>query len=192
MTFGGLDVLLKLVRALVFLFDIITFPIYKLLQQPWKERTKQNHGKVSKLNGFIKIMFIIYFHRISLTMSNPIQFLQVVNTVNNSETIAFLRQNGDSGMFNEIIVRNGVDTMTKAFNYAVQKYGEKECLGTRQILGKIVVIKDLKVYKLNFRLQIIRLKYTSFICTTFYQVKKTKCRKMERFLQNWLWASTNG
>ena len=74
-------------------------------------------------------------------MSNPFQFLQVVNTVNNSETIAFLRQNGDSGMFNEIIVRNGVDTMTKAFNYAVQKYGEKECLGTRQILGKIEVMK---------------------------------------------------
>lgn len=41
-------------------------------------------------------------------------------------------------MFKEIIVRNGVDTMTKAFNYAVQKYGEKECLGTRQILGNIL------------------------------------------------------
>ena len=55
--------------------------------------------------------------------------------MNNSETVAFLRRNGDSEMFKEIIVRNGVDTMTKAFNYAVHKYGEKECLGTRQILG---------------------------------------------------------
>ena len=59
-----------------------------------------------------------------------------MNTVNTNETIAYLRKNGDSEMFKEIIVRNGVDTMTKAFNYAVQKYGEKECLGTRQILGK--------------------------------------------------------
>ena len=43
-------------------------------------------------------------------------------------------------MFKEIIVRNRVDTMTKAFNYAVKKYGEKECLGTRQILGKELLI----------------------------------------------------
>ena len=46
MTITGLDVLLKLLKVVVFLFDVITFPIYKLLQQPWKERTKQNHGKV--------------------------------------------------------------------------------------------------------------------------------------------------
>ena len=42
----GVDVALYLLRVFVFLFDMITFPIYKLLQQPWKERTKQNHGKV--------------------------------------------------------------------------------------------------------------------------------------------------
>ena len=42
----GVDVALYLLRVFVFLFDIITSPIYKLLQQPWKERTKQNHGKV--------------------------------------------------------------------------------------------------------------------------------------------------
>ena len=69
-----------------------------------------------------------------------ISITQVVKTMNNSETVAFLRQNGDSEMFKEIIVRNGVDTMTKAFNYAVHKYGEKECLGTRQILGNIWMI----------------------------------------------------
>ena len=53
MTITGLDVLLKLLKVVVFLFDVITFPIYKLLQQPWKERTKQNHGKVfSNLTDF--------------------------------------------------------------------------------------------------------------------------------------------
>ena len=46
MAVQGVDVALYLLRVFVFLFDIITFPIYKLLQQPWKERTKQNHGKV--------------------------------------------------------------------------------------------------------------------------------------------------
>ena len=53
-------------------------------------------------------------------------------------------------MFKEIIVRNGVDTMTKAFNYAVQKYGEKECLGTRQVLGKPLSIHNSYIlFKLN-------------------------------------------
>jgi long-chain acyl-CoA synthetase len=28
-----------------------------------------------------------------------------------------------------------VDTVTKGFNYAVKKFGNRECLGTRQILG---------------------------------------------------------
>lgn len=27
--------------------------------------------------------------------------------------------------------------MTKAFNYAVTKFGEKQCLGTREVLGEM-------------------------------------------------------
>ena len=38
-------------------------------------------------------------------------------------------------MYNEIIIKNKVDTVTKAFNYAVEKYGNRDCLGTRQVLG---------------------------------------------------------
>ena len=51
MSLTGLDVALHIVRVIVFLFDLVTFPFYKLLQQPWKERTKQNHGKVRILNS---------------------------------------------------------------------------------------------------------------------------------------------
>ena len=28
-----------------------------------------------------------------------------------------------------------VETMTQAFNYAVKKFGSRECLGTREVLG---------------------------------------------------------
>ena len=68
---------------------------------------------------------------------------QVINTDNNNEKVAFLREKGESKMYEEIIVQNGVDTVTKAFNYAVQKYGNKDCLGTRQILGKIQTFCNL-------------------------------------------------
>ena len=42
-------------------------------------------------------------------------------------------------MYQEFIVRAKVDTVTKAFNYAVQKYQDKDCLGTRQVLGRFFV-----------------------------------------------------
>ena len=38
--------------------------------------------------------------------------------------------------------------MTKSFNYAVQKYGQKSCLGTREILGEEdEVQKNGKLFK---------------------------------------------
>ena len=41
-----------------------------------------------------------------------------------------------------------MDTLTKAFNFAVEKYGEKEFLGTREVLGEHdEVQKDGKVFK---------------------------------------------
>ena len=43
-----LDVVLGVFRVVVFVYDVITFPIYALAQQKWKDRTKQDLGKVSK------------------------------------------------------------------------------------------------------------------------------------------------
>ena len=75
MTITGLDVLLKLLKVVVFLFDVITFPIYKLLQQPWKERTKQNHGKVfSNLTDFWGNVEQSISYKTSIKISNLIQF----------------------------------------------------------------------------------------------------------------------
>jgi long-chain acyl-CoA synthetase len=39
-------------------------------------------------------------------------------------------------MYQEIIVRGKVDTVTKSFNFAVNKFGDRECLGTREVLGE--------------------------------------------------------
>ena len=62
--------------------------------------------------------------------------------------VSFRRDKGQSAIYQEIIVRNKVDTVTKAFNYAVKKYGGKECLGTREILGiEDEVQKSGKVFK---------------------------------------------
>ena len=45
-----------------------------------------------------------------------------------------------------------MDTVTKAFNYAVQKYQDKDCLGTRQILGTLIEQLPLLITLLLFYL----------------------------------------
>ena len=44
-----IDVVLGFFKVVTFVYDIVTFPIYGLTQQSWKDRTKQNLGQVSYL-----------------------------------------------------------------------------------------------------------------------------------------------
>ena len=49
--------------------------------------------------------------------------------------VSFTRVNGSSKLYDEIFVEGKVDTIQKAVDYAIAKHQDKECLGTRQILG---------------------------------------------------------
>jgi len=66
-----------------------------------------------------------------------------------SEEVSWRRdKSNNNAVYKEIIIDNKVDTVTKAFNYAVTKYKEKQCLGTREVLGEEdEVQKDGKVFK---------------------------------------------
>ena len=61
---------------------------------------------------------------------------QVENVETRDRAVTFQRHKGNSKIYQEIIVEGKVDTVTKAFNFAVQKYGERDCIGTREILGE--------------------------------------------------------
>ncbi len=41
-----LDLLFTVIQCVVFLYDVVTFPVYSATRQSWKERTKQNLGPV--------------------------------------------------------------------------------------------------------------------------------------------------
>ncbi len=99
------DIFLSVVKAVVFVYDLVSYPLYAIAQTPRSEKTKQ------KALG------------------------RVVMTSSDDAAAAFKRERGDSPIYEEIIVRNNVDTVTKAFDYAVKKYGSRECLGTRDVLG---------------------------------------------------------
>ena len=49
--------------------------------------------------------------------------------------VSFTREMGQSKLYEEIIVKGKVDTISKAFEYVVRTFQHQDCLGTRQILG---------------------------------------------------------
>jgi len=64
------------------------------------------------------------------------------------ENVSFRRDKGNSPIYQEIIVNGKVDTVTKSFNYAVNKYKSRSCLGTREVLGEEdEVQKNGKLFK---------------------------------------------
>ena len=57
-------------------------------------------------------------------------------TEKSNKAVTFKREKGASQIYQEIIVEGKVDTVTKAFNYAVRKFGDRDCIGTREVLGE--------------------------------------------------------
>jgi len=103
-----MDVVLTIAQVVVFVYDVVTFPIYKFLSralEPVKPKSTTPDAYLVK---------------------------------ESSEEIRWRRDvSSENVVYKEIIIDNKVDTVTKAFNYAVTKYGEKQCLGTRQVLGEM-------------------------------------------------------
>jgi len=113
-----IDLVLGIFKVVTFVYDIVTFPIYGMTSVNWKERTRQNLGNV-------------------------------VNVESSDKAVTFRRDKGtNSDIYQEIIVKGKVDTVTKAFNFAVNKYGDQECIGTREVLGETDEVQSSgKVFK---------------------------------------------
>jgi len=101
-----LDILFLPIRFLVFLYDVVTFPIFYFLQKPWiksdRVRKSQKWHHVSKPGEYVGM-------------------IQDTST--------------DNEAFRELILNDGIDTVDKVWKNAVTKYDEKLCLGTRQVFG---------------------------------------------------------
>ena len=64
--------------------------------------------------------------KVPLLQNNYLRFSQVVNVESNNKAVTFRRDKGqNSDIYQEIIVKGKVDTVTKAFNFAVNKYGDQ-------------------------------------------------------------------
>jgi len=113
------EIFLTLAQVVVFLYDLITYPVYKALARMQAEKREKS--------------------------STPRAFM----VKQSSQEVSWRREKSqENAVYKEYIIDNKVDTVTKAFNYAVAKYGNKNCLGTRQILGETEEMqKNGKMFK---------------------------------------------
>jgi len=101
------EILLTVAQVVVFLYDVVTYPIYHVMA---KINAKKQEKSTTPRTTMVK---------------------------QSSETISWKREKShENTVYREYIIDNKVDTVTKAFNYAVAKYGTKQCLGTREVLGE--------------------------------------------------------
>jgi long-chain acyl-CoA synthetase len=49
------------IKAITFVYDVISFPIYLLLQRPWKRRTLAKRIKVRQFVVDVVITFFFYY-----------------------------------------------------------------------------------------------------------------------------------
>jgi len=114
------DICLTVAQVVIFFYDVITYPIYHALSQPWRRDKK-------------------------VMLTTPGQYM----VKESSEEVHFKRDlTNDNDTYKDIIVNKKVDTVTKAFRYAVTKHSSKQCLGTREVLGEEDEIQeDGKVFK---------------------------------------------
>ncbi|XP_065199736.1 fatty acid CoA ligase Acsl3 [Planococcus citri] len=92
------------VKAITFICDVITYPVYLLLQRPWEKRRQSSKPKGKIISADQKAITV-------RTLATPQE----------SHTL---------------LVKNEIDTMEKVLRYAVKKYPDKKCLGTREILAE--------------------------------------------------------
>ena len=105
-----IKIIFCVLRILIFVFDILTYPFHFIIQKPWKKVYPIDYKWASEVTSF------------SSSSYNEISY----------------RSNGKT-YYNKIelckeMERNGIDTMEKAFNFLCNLHRHKLCLGTRQIL----------------------------------------------------------
>jgi len=94
------------IKVLLFVWDVVTYPIYALVQRPWKERSMVTRTRAR----------IVTHQATEIT----IRAVPMVSKIND-EMKAYPEE---------------INTMERLFNYSRKKYTTKSCLGTREVLGE--------------------------------------------------------
>ena len=105
-----MNVTFSVIRILVFLCDILTYPFYFIAQKPWKVRYPVDYTWANEVSSFSSSSYNEVLYRSNgKTHYNKIDLCQEMG-------------------------RSSLDTIEKVFNFICNLHQNKLCLGTRQIL----------------------------------------------------------
>jgi len=98
--------LISVIEVLLFLWDVLTYPLYVLIQQPWRQTSKIERTRAR----------IVTHQATEIT----IRAIPMVNKTKD-ELKAYPEE---------------INSMERLWNFSSKKFGSKSCLGTREVMGE--------------------------------------------------------
>jgi len=99
--------LVGLIEVLLFIWDVLTYPVYVLIQQPWKQTRKIQRIRARAVD-----------HKATEVTIRAVPTTDKIK----EELLAHPEK---------------INTMEKLFNFSCKKFGPKACLGTRAVIGEL-------------------------------------------------------
>jgi len=94
-------------RAILFVWDVVTYPVYAVLQRPWKKKSM-----------IMKTRARIVSHQATEITIRAVPKVSKIT----DEMKAYPEE---------------INTMERLFNFSYKKYTNKPCMGTREVLGEV-------------------------------------------------------
>ncbi|KAK9869381.1 hypothetical protein WA026_003137 [Henosepilachna vigintioctopunctata] len=151
----GVALALGALRVLAFVYDVLTYPVYLILQTPWKVRALSRKVQAvliaTETESPKKDVYIDITGSLNPTDSSK----KAVAITNDTNSVTY-RSVLSPEIVHTSMVRENIDTMSKMLEWATKNYPNKRCLGTREILseddeiqpnGRVFKKYNLGVYK---------------------------------------------
>ncbi|XP_049822400.1 long-chain-fatty-acid--CoA ligase 4 isoform X2 [Aethina tumida] len=136
----GFTLALGALKALALIYDIVTFPVYLILQRPWvvRQLSRKIQGvlvavEANSPNNDVSID--ISGNDTNIPSETPSKNHKAKQITNDAKSITYT-STSEPGKHHVALVRENIDTMAKMFEYVARTYPNKRCLGTREILGE--------------------------------------------------------
>jgi len=100
------SIVIGFIQVLLFIWDVITYPVYALMQRPWGQRSKITRTRARIVSHQATEITIRAVPKVSVITDEMKSYPEEINT------------------------------MERLFNFSRKKYTNKRCLGTRQVLGE--------------------------------------------------------
>ncbi|KAL9914432.1 acyl-CoA synthetase long-chain isoform 3-T6 [Glossina fuscipes fuscipes] len=114
------------IKAIAFVCDIITLPVYLVLQRPWKQRQESKR---------VKAIPLITANEEDQSRSYSTDDIEAKVVTKDSTAVTYRTIEPPRDVHIKMLQAN-IDTLEKMFNYVTRTHSTKRCLGTRQILSE--------------------------------------------------------